>query len=277
MKPIQYIAVIAIFIQSTFALSQVFISDWEMLIRKSESLYEEGQYQRAIDAAKKAVEVSEKQLGKNHPDVAYCLNSLAELYRAKQQYKEAEPIYKRSIAIYEKTSGRNHPHTAIAINNLAILYLDQGLLMQAEPLVKRSLAIRERAFGHSHPELVPQLNSLAELYRQQGRYKKAEPLHKRVLQIIEKDMASGGSQYDEVFKAGTLNNLALNYHLQGLNKEAESLYLLSLLTYEKVFGPDHIELVKPLLNLSTLYRSTNQLKEAEEIGRRVEKIKNMQN
>ena len=54
---------------------------------------------------KRALAISEKALGPEHPDVAISLNNLALLYRAQGRYAEAEPLLKRALAISEKALG----------------------------------------------------------------------------------------------------------------------------------------------------------------------------
>jgi tetratricopeptide (TPR) repeat protein len=72
-------------------------------------LYQEGKYEDAILYAKRALEISEKALGNDHPDVAASLNNLASLYYTTGKYSEAEPLYKRALLIREKTLGTDHP------------------------------------------------------------------------------------------------------------------------------------------------------------------------
>ena len=54
-------------------------SEWERLMSEVMSLGEKGQYDRAVGVAKKALDVAEKDVGPNHPDVALSLNKLAVL------------------------------------------------------------------------------------------------------------------------------------------------------------------------------------------------------
>ena len=55
--------------------------EWDILNQELMELYLTGKYDRAVVVAKKALEVAEKNVGPNHPDVAQSLNNLAELYR----------------------------------------------------------------------------------------------------------------------------------------------------------------------------------------------------
>lgn len=72
-------------------------TEWKTLCQEVMSLYQNGQYDRAVVVAKKALEVAEKNVGLNHPDVSTSLNNLAALYKAQGQYAQAEPLYKRSL------------------------------------------------------------------------------------------------------------------------------------------------------------------------------------
>ena len=116
--------------------------EWEILNQEVISLYEQGRYDRAVVVAKKALEVAEKNVGPNHPDVATSLNNLAELYRTQGQYAQAEPLYKRALAINEKALGPNHPDVAWILENMAPLYRATDRQREAEKLEERAAAIR---------------------------------------------------------------------------------------------------------------------------------------
>ena len=72
-------------------------------------LYELGQYAEAEPLLQRALQIREKALGPEHPDVATSLNNLAVLYRAQGRYAEAEPLYQRALKIREKALGPEHP------------------------------------------------------------------------------------------------------------------------------------------------------------------------
>jgi hypothetical protein len=84
-------------------------NEWEVLNQEVMELYRAGEYGDAVVVAKKALEVAEKNLGPDHPQVATSLNKLAELHRAQGQYARAEPPCKRALAIWEKALGPDHP------------------------------------------------------------------------------------------------------------------------------------------------------------------------
>src|SRR5260221_7001797 len=74
------------------------------------TLYEEeGKYTEAEPLIKASLEIQEKSLGPEHPDVSLGLNNLALAFQAEGKYGEAEPLLLRSIAIREKAFGAEHP------------------------------------------------------------------------------------------------------------------------------------------------------------------------
>jgi tetratricopeptide (TPR) repeat protein len=132
----------------------------------------------------RVVEIFEKSLGGNHPQVATALNNLAMLYKATNRLSEAEPLMIRVVEIFEKSLGKDHPNVATALNNLALFYQATNRFPEAEPLMKRALAIWEKSLGGNHPQVATALNNLAQLYQATNRLSEAEPLMKRQLVIF---------------------------------------------------------------------------------------------
>src|SRR5262245_18909927 len=153
---------------------------------ESQRLSRAGKYDESRPAAERALELREKALGPESPDVAASLNNLANLYSDKGDYAKAEPLYQRALDIREKAIGSEHPNVAAFLNNLANLYRLKGDYAKAEPLYQRALDISEKALGPEHLDIAPSRNNLAILYRVKGDYAKAETLYQRTLHICEK-------------------------------------------------------------------------------------------
>jgi tetratricopeptide (TPR) repeat protein len=125
------------------------------------------------------LEIREKALGPDHPDVASSLSSLGELYYSLRRYTQAESLFKRALEIREKVFGLAHPKVAITLHNFASWWDEQGYYMQAEILYKRSLAILEKNTSY-HINMTTALNNLAKLYRATNRIDEAEKLELQV-------------------------------------------------------------------------------------------------
>lgn len=277
----------------------------EALEQKVENLYREGRYTEAIPIAKQVVDIREKALGPDHPDVASGLNNLATLYKSSGDYAKAEPLHQRSLSIREKAFGPDHPDVAQSLNNLAALCFSLGDYAKAEALYQSALANWEKVLGPDHPDVALGLNNLAMLHESLGDYAKAVALYQRALEIFEKtfgpnhsslaiiinnianlcdnkvDHAKTESLYqrslainekafgpDHPSVALSLNNLALLYQDIGDYAKAEPLYQRSLAIWEKALGPDHPDVATSLNNLATLYADSGDNSKAEQLCRR---------
>lgn len=116
--------------------------EWETLTEEVMSLYQQGQYDRAVVVAKQALAVAETTVGLEHLDVATSLNNLAEVYRAQGAYAQAEPLYTRALVIWEKALGPDHPTVAQILENMAMLYRKTGREQAAVALEQRAAVIR---------------------------------------------------------------------------------------------------------------------------------------
>jgi tetratricopeptide (TPR) repeat protein len=65
----------------------------------------------------RSLNINEKALGPEHPDVAMSLNNLAYIYQQQGRCEEAEPLYARAVSMYEKVLGPNHPKSLIIRGN----------------------------------------------------------------------------------------------------------------------------------------------------------------
>ena len=70
---------------------------------------------------RRALDISEKILGHEHPDTALSLNSLAVLLYNKGDYEGAKTYMRKALIIFEKIQGPEHPNTVNIRNNLKAL------------------------------------------------------------------------------------------------------------------------------------------------------------
>lgn len=95
----------------------------------------QGKYEEATPLYRRAVEIREKALGPEDPDLAIILTNLAESLLHKvvealvlgdsslgRKYEEVKLLNERAIEIGEKTLRPDHPDLAGRYNNLATLF-----------------------------------------------------------------------------------------------------------------------------------------------------------
>jgi len=239
---------------STFSLA---------LLYRSQRKYEELE-----NLYKQVLEINEKELGKDHPEIATNISQLGGVYESQGKYAEAVSLYKREIEIKQKELGKDHPEIATNLSHLAGLLKSQGKYAEAEYLYKRSLAINEKVFGRGHSYVASTLHSLAVLYRIQGKYEQAEYFFQRSLAIKEKNFGK-----DNLGLATLLHNFAVFYFSQRKYEYAEPLYQRILGIREKTLGKNHPSLANTLNNLALLYRFQGKHEEAKTLYKRLYKLK----
>jgi CHAT domain-containing protein/tetratricopeptide (TPR) repeat protein len=240
---------------------------WQELLAKADLLTKAAKYDSAIVFAQQALEITEREYGKEDTCVPRVLQKIGGIFFYQGKYPDAEPYWKRALEIREKVLGPEHPDVAKSLNNLAILYSIQGRYAEEELLVKRALQICEKAFGPEHPDVALSVNNLGSLYRHQGCYAKAEPLYTRALQIWEKAL---GAEHPNV--ATCLSNLAILYWEQGRYTEEEPLVKRTIQIREKTQGADHPDVAREVNNLANLYKDQGRYADAEPLYLRALKI-----
>ena len=223
----------------------------------------EARYAEAEPLMRRALVITEKSFGPEHPEVAVSLNNLAQLLKATNRLVEAEPLMRRALAIKEKSYDSEYSELAVELNNLAQLLKATNRLAEAEPLMRRALVIAEKSFGPEHPKIAIYINNLAQLLRDTNRLAEAEPLMRHALTIAEK---SCGSEHPDV--AVELNNFAQLLKATNRLVEAEPLMRRALAITEKSCGLEHPTVAICLNNLAQLLKATNRPTEAEVLMRR---------
>jgi len=99
---------------------------------------------------KRALEIREKCLGIDHPDVGKQLNNLALLCLNQGKYDKVEEYYKRAIKIYTKSYGKNDLNVLKTKNNLASAYLREGKYKLAIQLYEEILSESQLTFNEQN-------------------------------------------------------------------------------------------------------------------------------
>ena len=244
---------------------------WDILNQEAAELYRTGRYDRAVVVAKKALEVAERNVGPNHPDVAASLNNLAMLHQAMADYGKAKPLYEKAMEICRKALGDEHPSYAKSLSNLAALYQMTGEYAKAEPLYEKAMEICRKVLGDEHPNYGKSVSSLGAVYTAMGDYAKAEPLCKKGMEILRKAL---GEQHPDYAKS--VGNLAALYEAVGEYTKAEPLYQQVIEIDRRALGEQHPDYATDLKNLAALYRATKRDEEAEALEQRAARIRGIE-
>jgi CHAT domain-containing protein/tetratricopeptide (TPR) repeat protein len=220
------------------------------LLKLAARYWTQGAYAKAEPLLVKVLQLCERMLGTQHPDVALSLNNLAVLYLMQGTYDKAKPLLERALHINEAEYGVMHDSVANSLSNLAMLYNVTGRHADAERLYDRALVIRETLLGGRHPDVALSLNNLAFFYSSRRAYSKAEALHARALTIYQQVR---GPFHPDV--ALGLNNLASVYAAQAAHGKAIPLMVRALHIQEKTLGRTHPDVATICSNLASLHLS----------------------
>lgn len=100
----------------------------------AETYREQARYSEAEPFYLRVLEMDERVLAPEHPDIAASLNNLANNYRFLGKYAEAEPLYQRALAIWVKILGPEHPLVSHIQGGYADLLRKTGRVVEAEKL-----------------------------------------------------------------------------------------------------------------------------------------------
>lgn len=152
------------------------------LIKLGTLKQEMGATDEAAPLFARALAVSEKELGQDHPDLVILLNDLSRLYLKQSAHELAEPLLLRLLAI-KRVKGEDHPEVATVLASLAAVRQALGSHEAAEQLWRRVLSIRERTLAPNHFSLATTLEHLAETCAARGKVREALEYLQRALAI----------------------------------------------------------------------------------------------
>jgi len=226
----------------------------------AEELSSQGEYAKAIEYYKMAIDIYEQEIGDKDESYATLINNLALLHQDMGNYEQAENLLIEVLEIVEKTLGKNHSYYATSLNNLGISYEAMGNYAKAEVLFIEALQIRAKTIGQEDPEYANTLNNLGALYRSIGNYELSEGLFIKALEIIEATLGQGSPEFVDY-----LNNLGMLYQTTNDYEKSEALLLAVLEIRKEVLGTKHPEYATSLNNLALLYDAMENYSEAEKL------------
>jgi eukaryotic-like serine/threonine-protein kinase len=222
-----------------------------------------GLYDDAARVLETALNTRLALFGREHPDVAESMLSLAILNYDRSRYSEAEPLYRESLAIRRRLFGDAHPATATSLNGLGTLLQATDRYEEAEAVWRQALGIRRKLYGAAHREVAESLDNLGWLLYNKGEYEEAERLFREALMIHRRLLGD-----DHPMVATDLNYLAFVAGTRGHSEpEQESLYREALEIRRKVYGNNHPQVAESLNNLAWLMNQQGKPAEAETLYR----------
>jgi serine/threonine-protein kinase len=135
-----------------------------MLNNLAAALYAAGRNEESAAEYFKALQIKERLLGKDHPDVANTLNNLADQLRVLGRAHEAVDFSNRAVDIIDHTFGPWHPAMAGMLETRADIFNQLGRYQEARQDAERAVVIEEQELGSDRSRLVFALEPLGDAY-----------------------------------------------------------------------------------------------------------------
>ncbi len=257
-----------------------------------------GALDEALPHYERALEISERAFGAEHPEVAKTLTNIATVYQELAQYDRALPVFARALATYEAVYGPNHPELVTVLNNLGNLHSARGEAAEAITvferaraivgdapsamlatilynlgnaydgagrsdeaiaMVRRALEMWRTSLGESHPNVGLALGAIGGAHAERGEYEASLAAREQALKVLE---AAHGREHPNV--ASALANLG-GIHIElGDDERGEQLCREGLDVWRRVLGPEHPKLSVALVHLGTVARHRGELDQARD-------------
>jgi tetratricopeptide (TPR) repeat protein len=253
-----------IFADSMLQHIHEFHEDVATLANNLSLIYQDlGQLEPALEFQKKATEIYEAVLDKNHPSLATSYNNLSTIYQSLGQQEPALEFQKKALKIREAVLDKNHTDVAQSYNNLSLIYKALGQLEPALEFQKKATEIYEAVLDKNHPNLATSYNSLSTIYQALGQLEPALEFQKKATEIYEAVLDKNHPNL-----ATSYNNLSSIYQDLGQLEPALEFQKKTLTIKEEVFDKNHPSLATSYNNLSMIYQALGQLEPALEFQKK---------
>ncbi len=145
----------------------------------------EGNYAKAADLYRKALQALEKEGERGTITYANSLAGLASCYAELSHFREAEQSYRKALSSFEQIKGADSEEAANVLTALGALCQRDERPQLANSLYKRVLKIDEKVFGRTDPRTAATLEKLADCSMTLRNYRSARQQLARAWTIYE--------------------------------------------------------------------------------------------
>ena len=163
--------------------------DLASLLRHGAMKLETGNDAEAEEFLRKALEIGDRTVGPDHPDMILLLNDLTRIYLKQSAYASAEPLLLRLLEM-KRSKGEDHPEVATVMASLATVRQALGRHESAEQLWRRVLEIRERTLAPNHFAIAMALEHFGEACSARGKIREALAAFQRAHTIRERTLGT---------------------------------------------------------------------------------------
>jgi len=201
--------------------------------------------------------VSDRILGRGHPDALTARAGLGEAYLAAGQVDEAVSWFRLVLTERVRVLGPDHPSAITARRDLGRALMAAAEFGEAATALERVVGDYERIRGPDQPETLAAQEELAAVYLATGRSAEAVRLYQRALEVRER--GQGPEHPDTV---STRYELAAAFLADGRYRNALSAYKRTLADRERTLGPDNLDTIAARAALGSAYHAAGRMASA---------------
>ncbi|CAF1166040.1 unnamed protein product [Adineta steineri] len=217
----------------------------------------QGDYEKAIWYYEQALQIFQKYLPSNHPDLATSYNNIGLVYKNMGDYSKALSFYEKALEIQQKTLPSDHPSLAISYNNIGNVYNIMGDYSKALSFYEKALEIQQKTLPSNHPHLATSYINIGLIYSKMTQYSKALSFFEKALEIQQKSLPS-----NHPLLATSYNNIGGMYNKMGERSKALLSHEKALNIRKKTLPSNHPDLAQSYNNIGGMYHSMGEYSEA---------------
>ncbi len=141
-----------------------------------------GDYHRAEQLFRQALEISKRQFGNDDLHSARSLGFVAFVLLQQGNLAEAESMFRESLATERKLLQGEQLDVAFSLNGLAQVFAKQNKLADAETMMREALAMRRNLLGND-PAVARSLNNLSNILGQRGKFDEAVAVCREAIEL----------------------------------------------------------------------------------------------
>ncbi|KAH6704594.1 kinesin light chain 3 [Verticillium dahliae] len=226
---------------------------WSRLLTKvSDYMIDIGDFARAEEMLKKAIQVLEDALEAGHPSTLESQAMLSKSFRFQRRYDEAERLDLKVLKTQKAKLGIDHPATLASMYALAVTFFGQDRYEEAGKLQQEVLEAHKAKLAPDHPAMLASMHDLAVTIYRQSRYEEAGKLQQEVLEAHKAKLAP-----DHPAMLASMHDLAVTIYRQSRYEEAGKLQQEVLEAHKAKLAPDHPAMLASMHDLAvTIYRQS---------------------
>jgi tetratricopeptide (TPR) repeat protein len=215
--------------------------------------YHQGDYKEALKFYEKALELRQKTLPSNHPNLASSYFNIGLVYFNTGEYLKALSYHEKVLEIRQQSLHPSHPDLASSYNNIGLVYFNMANYSKALSYHEKALEIQQKGLPPNHPDLASSYNNIGLVYFNVSDYSKALSYHEKALEIRQQSLPPGHPQIVSSYK-----KIGLVYEKMEEYPKALSYYDKVLQMQQKVLPPNHPDLAASCNNIGCIYAKMNE-------------------